>query len=125
MFDYLERSNIEDIINQSSDAIHIIIDDSIYGKAELINTINSCINSPYSDDNWDGLQEALIDLSWLKQTVIIAHFDLPKLGRIDQCTYLSVLRYAVTEWTNELHPSLKVYFVSQLANTVETILQTI
>lgn len=125
MFAFLGKTDLEDIINQSSNAIHIIIDDSIYGKAELINTINSRINSPYSNDNWDGFQEALIDLSWLKETIILVHFNLPILGEKDLYTYLSVLHHAVKEWNNELHPPLKVYFVNQLANTVETILQTI
>lgn len=81
--------------------IYVLIDNAIIGKESLIKTISHGIGSPYSGDNWDGLDDTLRDLSWIRDnTVCIMHSSLPVLSLKDTSIYFSILNNTDTSWSN-------------------------
>ena len=89
-----------DLLNENSPNVCIIpINNNILGKENLISTISRHINSPYISDNWDGLDEALRDLSWMsEQEVRIIHYDIPLLSSPDMRIYLKILNNIEEYW---------------------------
>ena len=78
--------------------ISIRIDKTIIGKRGIIDYIESHINSPYTNDNWDGFEEAITDLCWLhNKEVRLIHLEWPQLESKDMETYISILKYAVSD----------------------------
>ena len=126
MFIYLSNSELFRLANQASKSI-IVIDKSIIGKKEIISRISRGINSPYPEDNWDGFEESLCDLSWiLNDTVRIIHQELPIMEDSDLKTYVSVLKTAVDSWGNSdknaYRQKLQVYFPDSLQRDIEKII---
>lgn len=100
MFGYFSDSNNLIMTKCRGDLI-IIIDNDIIGKTNLISTISRSLESPYPNDNWDGLHDALLDLSWVqKKNVKIIHRDLPSLNHSETLVYLSILKSIDTHWTS-------------------------
>ena len=87
-------------LNENNSNICIIpINNNVKGKRHLISTISRGINSPYICDNWDGLDEALRDLSWMSEhEVRIIHYDLPLLLDPDMRIYLTILKTIEEYW---------------------------
>lgn len=130
MFVYLPNSELVHLSNKGPEDFIIIIDKSIVGKEELISKISHGVNSPYLEDNWDGLEEALSDLSWiLNGTVRIIHLDLPKLSEGDLKVYVSILKVVVNGWENSdknvYLQDLKVYFPDSLKQRIENMSSTV
>lgn len=98
MFEYLSAEQLEREA-KTPDAHIVVIDGNLVGKRALIDAISEGIESPYVDDNWDGLSEALRDLDWLPvPKVTIIHYGLPDLNDEEMEIYVDVLRYADREW---------------------------
>ena len=60
MFEYLSAEQLAREA-KTADAHIIVIDSNLVGERALIDAISEGIESPYVDDNWDGLEEALRD----------------------------------------------------------------
>ena len=121
MFYYLSNVEIQQLTSEFTEDVLIEIDRSIVGKTELISLISSGIRSPYSQDNWDGLEEALQDLSWIpNKTVNIVHRDLPVLSKPDLHIYISILQSVVESWST-YHERLKVFFTEYEKGIIENI----
>lgn len=130
MFIYLSESELFQLSCNSPKDIIITVDNSIIGKKELISKISHGINSPYLEDNWDGLEEALSDLSWIFDgTIRIIHQDLPRLSDTDLIVYVSILESVVHSWDstnkNVYRQDLKVYFLDSLKQSIEKIFESL
>ena len=100
MFVFLSTSEIQFLQAKYPDDIFVIIDSRIKNKEDLISFYSISINSPYSDDNWDGLEDALMELSWLQNSYVrIVHYELPILPKQELNTYLSILRNVDSIWS--------------------------
>ena len=98
MFEYLSAEQLAREA-KTPDAHIVVIDSHLIGKRDLIDALSEGIESPYVDDNWDGLEEALRDLSWLPvPKVTIIHYGLPDLNDEEMEVYVDVLRCADMEW---------------------------
>ena len=129
MFIFLSQDELNQLCNKTPEDTFITIDNSIIGKKELISKISQGINSPYIEDNWDGLEESLIDLSWVSNGIIkIIHRELPILTDLDMIVYVSVLKTVTSSWENidksVYIQDLKVYFSDSLKLYVENLLNT-
>ncbi len=83
MLFYHDLSLIQDY-SMSSDSIDVLIDGPIKSKELLIRRFTENLSIPYPNENWDGLDEDLRDLSWVSQKHIrIIHTDLPHLSDKD------------------------------------------
>lgn len=126
MFIYFTHSELAHILNEAANNENLIItiDKSVIGKKGLISKISQGIISPYTDDNWDGLEEALCDLSWiLRGTISIIHQDLPILSDHDMKLYVSILKAVANSWEKcDISidcPNLKIYFEDSLKQNIE------
>lgn len=87
------------LAENSASFLDVIINSSIAGKRQLIDYIEESIMSPYTNDNWDGFIDAMIDLSWLRgKTVRLIHDELPTLPRNELENYLSILSIIDDSW---------------------------
>ena len=70
----------------------ILIDDSLQSERDVIDRIEQALDSPYDKDNWDGFDDVLRDLQWLKESqVVLIHKSLPRLTSRDLRIYLEIL----------------------------------
>lgn len=84
-------NKIEDIPEYPLSRI-ILIDDSLQSVREVIDRIEQALDAPYDGDNWDGFDEVLRDLQWLKESrVVLIHKSLPRLTSWDLHIYLVIL----------------------------------
>ncbi len=93
MFIFLAKHELLELSQKYPEDIILHINRHIKGARELRTVINQAIESPYgNEDNWDGIYEALGDLSWwTKKNIRIVHTSLPCLMESEMETYLSVL----------------------------------
>ena len=127
MFHYLSLSEIQELVNSNINDVFVSIDHNAKGERGLIDTIANALNSPYKDDNWDGITEVLIDPFWLNDQVVrIIHYELPDLSDDEMRVYLSILKYISDEWSKKedfrpgAHcPDLIIYFRSDLKNEID------
>lgn len=132
MFDFFLDSETTQIDSKYPDDIRVIIDSNIVGKDNLISFISQGIGSPYSGDNWDGLYDALADLSWCQGRIVrIIHFELPELSIKDMSIYLSLLQSAIGVWRSSKKSNnpptlgclgLIVSFSNHIKQTIESFL---
>lgn len=88
----------------------ILIDDSLQSKREVIDRIEQALDSPYDKDNWDGFNDVLRDLQWLKESqVVLIHKSLPSLTSWDLHIYLDILE-DIAEPTDSTK-DFEVYFL--------------
>ena len=98
MFEYLSAEQLAREA-KTADAHIVVIDGNLVGERALIDAISEGIESPYENDPWDGLYDALLDLSWLPiPKVTIIHYGLPDLNDEEIEVYVDVLRCADMEW---------------------------
>jgi len=132
MFIYSNISDLRKVISDYHDDIIVSINRHAKGERGLIDAIALAIDSPYDNDNWDGLTEVLYDPFWLKDKIVrIVHFELPELSDDEMHTYLSILKYIDDKWSNK--PSQRVghhclgliiYFNAEEKTIVETIIDS-
>ena len=109
----------------------ILITNKIYSELDLVRHIESMLNSPYQDNNWDGLRDCLQDLSWLSDTTIIeiVHESLPMLNYQDLLIYLDILYEAERTWGingtidfSVIYPTGQTDFISSLVQSNNLVL---
>lgn len=80
----------------------ILIDDSLQSERDVIERIEQALDSPYDKDNWDGFNDVLCDLQWLKESqVVLIHKSLPHLTSRDLRIYLEILESVSSLWADK------------------------
>lgn len=134
MFEYLEREELVNLLEQYPEDMNIIIDESVSGERKLIDTLENGIDSKYEEDNWDGLYDAIGTLAWItNRTIRFVHLGLPVLCERDQRIYFSILRDVCHEWhdaqgkehAHAQNIRVHFYFSLELKEEVEAILAQI
>jgi hypothetical protein len=91
-------NNIDEIPDYPSSRV-VLIDDFLQSERAVIDRIEKALDAPYEKDNWDGLRDAISDLSWLNcSSVVLVNKSLPKLNGWDMKIYLELLYGASSEW---------------------------
>ena len=99
LFEFINREDYNGILNNHSDDVNAVIDDSICGVSDLIEAIYHGTGNTYMEQTWDGLSEALESFAWITdRTIRIVHVGIPALEEKDLFTYFSLLRDACKEW---------------------------
>lgn len=121
MFEFLSKTEILLLQVHYPDDIFVLIDSSIKNKDELLSFLSERLYSPYLNDNWDGLEDVLLDLSWLSVAhVRLVHYDLPSLSEQELNIYLSILQNIDSIWTNyEGVRKVRIYFHRKLIERVK------
>ena len=110
---------------------NVVIDESIVGKRQLIDTIENNVHNVFENDNWDGLLDVIGALEYIEnQTVNFIHLGFPVLNKSDLSIYLDILRIACEEWNDveglayrwEHKIDVHFYFAKELRERVESIL---
>lgn len=94
--------SIDEIPDYSNSRV-VLVDDSLKSEQAVIDRIEKALDASYDKDNWDGLWDAIRDLSWLNsRSIVIVHKSLPALNGWDMKIYLEMLYDASSEWDSEV-----------------------
>lgn len=88
-------------------------------KLELLQAYNDGLMFPYFGFNWDALEDALRDLSWIDEKELwIYHNSLPKLSDLDLQIYIRILANLSREWLDDVKHDFCVAFSPTLKREV-------
>ena len=135
MFECCSDYDLQQLIDNNQNVLCVTIDKRIKGKDNLISFISHAVSSPYINDNWDGLYDALLDLSWLpKINIFLIHKDFPDISYTDLRIYLSLLKAIDKNWQATILMEgydsigcigLSIYFPLWTRSIIETLSQVI
>ena len=99
----------------------------ISSESELFNVLAASLRWPaYVGSNWNALYDCLGTLWWLtERTIVIAHTDIPQIGREGARLYLQVLRDSVADWNPGDPHELIVLFPLRVASDIASILSDV
>lgn len=101
MIKFYSDNEFNDVIYYD-DSRTVIIDSRIVNKRQLIDYIETLLCAPYEGDNWDGFEEALRDLSWLKEkNIVLYHANLPSLPDSELAIYIDIIKIASQSWDSK------------------------
>ena len=70
---------------------NVVIDESVVGMRQLIDTIENNVHNVFENDNWDGLLDVIRALEYIEnQTVNFIHLGLPVLNKSELSIYLDI-----------------------------------
>lgn len=97
---------------RDDDTLVLEVPASLTSKETLLSWFANQLKVPdYFGANWDAFDEALRDLSWIKERkVVLSHQDVPLSGGKDRKIYLEVLGNAVRDWKSDPSHELVVSF---------------
>jgi len=85
---------------------------NITSKDRLLEEIGLKLSFPnYYGQNWDALEECLLDLVWLdEKEVLLVHDEIPGIQESELRTYLHILSEILRNWERSGERSVRAVF---------------
>lgn len=125
MFQYFTEAELEAVAREHPGDIVVKVDSSLDTVRKLIDHIEGAVKAPYTNDGWDGFDEAITDLCWLSdgQGVWLLNYGFPGLEEKDLDIYMSILIDADKVWPTYLDDfepdKLHICFLDSMREEVE------